>query len=103
MATYDLTQTEVNALLSTGNLDVDVKNSVLNFLFDPDNNNSNASDTGIAAAAAHSQADDDTITVQVSDGTQPLNPHADLLNLTAANASVTTSGQLDAIVQNVSG
>src|SRR5262249_18462388 len=33
MATYDLNQVEVNNLLSTGNLDVSVKNFVLNYLF----------------------------------------------------------------------
>ena len=36
MATYDLTQVELSALL-TGNIDPSVREFVLNYLFDPDN------------------------------------------------------------------
>ena len=35
MATYDLTQVELSALL-TGNIDPSVRDFVLNYLFDPD-------------------------------------------------------------------
>ena len=39
MATYDLTQTELSALL-TGNLDASVRDFVVNYLFDDENSHS---------------------------------------------------------------
>jgi hypothetical protein len=45
MATYDLTQVELSALL-TGNIDPSVREFVLSYLFDPDNPENNGNGHG---------------------------------------------------------
>ena len=52
MATYDLTQVELSALL-TGNIDPSVREFVLNYLFDPD------ADNPMGTVMVHGHDDDD--------------------------------------------
>jgi Ca2+-binding RTX toxin-like protein len=115
MATYDLTQAELSAAIS-GNLDASVRDFVLNFLFDEDSSGSDdgpgnsefgrshmpGSPGNSEFGLGHNQAPD-TITVQISDTFEPLNPQADALVLNNAHGTVEAKGQLDAIIQNVSG
>jgi Ca2+-binding RTX toxin-like protein len=101
MATYDLTQAELSAAIN-GNLDASVRDFVLNFLFDEDSS-ANAQ-FGLSQAMGHNgPPGDDTVTVQISDGFQPLNPQAEALLLNSDHGVVEAKGQLDAIIQNVSG
>jgi Ca2+-binding RTX toxin-like protein len=116
MATYDLTQAELSGVIS-GNLDASVRDFVLNFLFDEDSSGNDGgpgnsefgrshmpgSPGNSEFGLGHNQPPADTVTVQISDTFEPLNPQADVLVLNNAHGTVETKGQLDAIVQNVSG
>ena len=83
MATYDLDRTELNHLL-TPNIDPSVRTAVLDYLYKEIDSHSDDHDRG------------DKLDVQISDGTDALNPQADVLVLTSADNSVTTDANLRA-------
>jgi Ca2+-binding RTX toxin-like protein len=116
MATYDLDRVELNQMFSN-NIDPSVRASVLDYLFDPHGGPNSGSygsgeDHEDHEDHGHSESGKDNahfafthaprVEVQVSDGTDPLDANANVLDLTSAHATVTTDANLQAIVQNVS-
>src|SRR5947207_2770935 len=100
MATYDLDRTELNHLL-TPNIDPAARAAVVDYLLnnggfndddddDQHHGHHDHDDHGHHASHHHHHDDDPTVTVQISDGSQPLDPDAQVLNLTTANNTVTT-------------
>ena len=81
MATYDLNQTELNQLMIP-NIDPAVRAAVLDYLFDEDL--FTASVAGRHGHKGHNSLTEEEIQVQISDGTDPLDPDAEALNLTAS-------------------
>jgi hypothetical protein len=115
MATYDLDRVEINHLL-TPNIDPAARAAAVDYLlnsgtFDDDDDdghkhekhdNYNKFDDDHEHHSDHHG--DPTFKVEVSDGTIPLDPQAQLLDLTTANNVVdTTDPALKVIVENVSG
>src|SRR5579864_8811748 len=122
MATYDLDRTELNHLL-TPNIDPSARTAILDYLFngvtpgshvaiEDDHGSSSggeSGDDGHARDGKTGSAGDDhvshvtvkTVEVQVSDGTQPLDKDAVVLDLTSADNFVTTDSALKVIVENV--
>jgi Ca2+-binding RTX toxin-like protein len=115
MATYDLDRVELNHLLSP-NVDPSVRAAVLDNLFNNDDHRTEGHDDDDDGRGRDHDNDRDhggndhfhfshvkRVEVQISNGTDPLDPHANVLDLTSAHATVTTDANLEAIVQNVSG
>jgi Ca2+-binding RTX toxin-like protein len=125
MATYDLDRVELHQLLSP-NIDPAAQKVVVDYLlhngtFDDDDDHDHGH--GGEHGHGHSQPPEHdgffshhehhqdhglhfgepTTEVQISDGTDPLDPGAQLLDLTSASNTVTTGGDLKAIVENVPG
>ena len=127
MATYDLDRTELNHLLSS-NIDAGARAAVVNYLLehggfeddDDDHGNGNGNGHGHGhhdhdhhnrfdrddrdSFGRHGHADNDpSVKVQISDGTQGLDPKAEVLALTSASNTVTTDAALKVIIENVAG
>src|SRR5215467_12691583 len=106
MATYDLDRVEINHLL-TPNIDPAARAAAVDYLlnsgaFDDDDDDDNKFDDDHEHYSHHHG--DPTFKVEVSDGTIPLDPQAQLVDLTTANNVVdTTDPALKVIVENVSG
>jgi Ca2+-binding RTX toxin-like protein len=114
MAIYDLDQTDLRSLL-TPNIDPSVRSQLLSDLFkslpedfkDHDDFKGHGDLKGQGDSKGHD--DDDhagssyvkKVELQISNGTDPLNPKAEVLDLTSAHNSVTTDANLKAIVENV--
>jgi Ca2+-binding RTX toxin-like protein len=97
MATYDLDRTELNDLLKP-NIDPMVRTAVLDYLFS-DHGHQHLGHYGLDTSGHDGSTD--KIEVQISDGTDPLDPKADALVLTGTDNSVTTDANLKAIIENV--
>lgn len=114
MATYDLDRTELNHLL-TPNIDPAARAAVVDYLlnhggFDNDQGHGffdlfdrGGHHGGHGGHHGGGHHNDPTVKVQISDGTQPLDPHAAVLDLTSATNTVTTDAALKVIVENISG
>ena len=117
MATYDLDRTELNHLLSS-NIDAGARAAVVDYLLehggfedddddhghDHNDHGHHDLDDGRDFFGGHGQDDHDpTVKVQISDGTQGLDPKAQVLDLTSASNTVTTDAALKVIVENVAG
>src|ERR1700739_2019657 len=117
MATYDLDRTELNHLL-TPNIDAGARAAVIDYLLanggfgdddhghDYDHHDRFGHD-GRDFFDRHDHHDhhdpDPTVKVEISDGTEGLDPKAQVLDLTSASNTVTTDAALKVIVENVAG
>lgn len=103
MATYDLDRVELNHLL-TQNIDPAARASVIDYLLKSgifDDNDDNDHHPG-QENGWHKNYHQGTINVEISNGTLPLDPQAQVLALTTANNVVsTTDTALKVIVENV--
>src|SRR5258708_3628391 len=112
MATYDLDRTELNHLLAP-NIDPAARAAVVDYLlnhggFDDDGRDDRGhhdrfDDDGRDDRGHHDHHSDPAVKVEVSDGTLPLDPKAQVLDLTSATNTVTTDAGLKVIVENVAG
>src|SRR5437660_12727807 len=97
MATYDLDRTELNHLL-TPNIDPSVRTAVLDYLYkEIDSHDRDSAGYPLNSPRYPLNLEEQVsgkLEVQVSDGTDALNPQADVLVLTSADNSVTTDGNL---------
>ena len=110
MATYDLDRTEFNHLL-TPNIDPGARAAVIDYLlknggFDDDDDHghhhgSSHGDNDFFGGHHGHHDNDPTVKVEISDGTLPLDPTAQVLDLTSASNTVTTDAALKVIVENV--
>src|ERR1043166_2324551 len=110
MATYDLDRTELNQILSS-NIDPGAQKAVIDYLlrngaFENNDEHGHGYGKGHDPHAHHHHHHghgEPTVDVQTSNGTDPLDPDAQLLNLTSPTNTVTTGGDLKVIVENVAG
>ena len=119
MATYDLDRAELNHLL-TPNIDAAARAAVIDYLLAngsfEDDDHGHGHDHDHHDGFGHDDRDffgrndhhdhhdsDPTVKVEISDGSEGLDPKAQVLDLTSATNTVTTDAALKVIVENVSG